>query len=154
MGFMDTIERIGEKVGLSGGDSMQYLLAGTLILVIVISLISVFVGFSGDSPGEGGEPAEMKFFCLETNKEFTIKPEELNQEEMMDHPARVRVMSPYSNKRTGIQMVCCPECKKYYVPEPWKDPNYSNPDEPCKCPYCGTNREEWYRQKIKERRGR
>lgn len=157
-------ETISEKFdALQSGDNMQYLLAGALILIIIISLISVIVAATGGG-GSSPEPQAVKFYCLETGKEFTLEPEEMDEQMMMmmDPAMGGRVTSPFTNKKTAVQMTRCPACEKYFVPEYLKnapveggDPMMGlDPEAMSKttCPHCGTNLQEYYRKKAQERR--
>lgn len=161
MGFMDTVR---DKIdSFQSGDKMQYLLAGALILIIAISLISVIMGAMGGGP-DSRAPTELRYYCLETEKEFTLKPEEMDEMMMVD-PMMGLIKSPYTDKKTGVSMTRCPSCEKYFVPEYIKEAYRKNPEGPIMgpmmdpgqaestvCPHCGTNIQEYYRQKARERR--
>jgi ribosomal protein L32 len=162
MGFMDTVR---DKIdSFQSGDKMQYLLAGALVLIIAISLISVIVSATDSGPQNQG-PRENKYYCLETGKEFTLDPEDMTDEMMMVDPMMGLVKSPYTDKKTGYAMTRCPNCEKYYVPEYVKEAYKQNPEGPIMgpmmdpaqmnetvCPHCGTNLHEYYRKKARERR--
>jgi hypothetical protein len=161
MSFFENLkEKIDEK--LSSGDSMQYIMAGTLILVIVIALGFVISSVFNGGPG-AGEAVEARFYCLETGKEFTIDPAD-NPEMMMGDPMMGgRVTSPYTNEKTGVPMMRCPACEEYFVPEAWKqEPQPGQPPmmmmdpmgQQIVCPHCNTDIHEYYRQKARERRNK
>jgi hypothetical protein len=161
----DMFRQIGQKIGMkfgSSNDKMQLLLAATLLLVIAISLISLIHSCTGGGlGGREGRATELHFWCTEANKEFTIKSGDMRMEEemyMIENPSSYRVMSPYSGKKTGIQMIRCPnpDCKKYYVPDAWKEGRGGmyDPREKIVCPHCGTDRNQWYRERRKRRKKR
>jgi hypothetical protein len=73
-----------------------------------------------------------------------------------------RVTSPYTNEKTGVPMMRCPVCEKFFVPEAWKKkPQPGQPPmmmmdpmgQKIICPHCKTDIHEFYRQKARERRG-
>ena len=157
----DIFRQIGQKIGMKFGnpnDKMQLLLAATLLLVIAIALISLIHSCTGGSPKKG-RITELHFWCTEADKEFTIKSGDMRMEEemyMMEDPSSYRVMSPYSGKKTGIQMIRCPNCEKYYVPDAWKEGRGGmyDPQQKIVCPHCGTDRNQWYRERRKRRKKR
>lgn len=144
----------------SGGDKSQYILAFGLLLVIVIAGISMFSQFSGDNTPQG--PAELHFYDVETKEEIVLKPEEIDPEDlgMGMGPGMSRMTNPKTGKRTLVQMLRCPNCGKYHVPEAWLEDDFNpmgmGPEGmgDIICPHCGTNREEYYRQKMRERRSK
>ena len=153
---MSIIQRIVDK--LPGGDRMQYILVGTLILVIIISLFSIFLagGKKGESQGHGETP---RFWCIETEKEFTLKPEDFGPGGRMMGLSGSRVISPYTDKLTGVPMMKCPnpECKKWFVPLMYLDaadvdgpmPSIGKPGGMV-CTYCGTDIQKWYEDRRKK----
>ena len=159
MSLKQKLEDLVDK--LTTGEQMQYILAGTLILIIIISLLSVFLNLGGsNSPNH---PSEMHFYCLETGKEFIFKPGEqkdshgMMEPEMMG-PGGMRVISPYTNERTAVPMTRCPNCEKWFVPEYYLSEEYQDnpmmmgPQGELVCPHCGTNIIKWYREKRKKRK--
>jgi hypothetical protein len=144
---------------LSTSRNMLYILAVALGLIIAISLLSVYANVRGKSSKPPG-PSELHYFCLESKKEFIIKPDFAKPESMMEYMdpmGGMRSMSPYTNRRTAVPMTQCPSCKKWYVPEFYKnwDPQKGPPaplmGEKQICPYCQTDILEWYRQNRKKR---
>ena len=160
---MSIIQKISDK--LTSGNKMQYILIGTLVLVIVISLISGIMGTGGKRRGNY-KPRDMHFFCMETEKEFVLTPE--NIKKMIESKRKVGtpmpdmmggadmfVESPYTNQKTGVPMKECPNCKKYYVPGYIKAMYHE--ETPTKkqmktvCPHCGTNFQEWHKKNRKKK---
>lgn len=151
---MSIIQRIVDK--LTRGDKMQYILVGTLILIIIISLLSIFL--AGGKRGSRGRGEPPHFWCIETEKEFTLKPEDFRPEMMMDFGGS-RVISPYTNERTGVPMTKCPECKKWFVPQMYLEPeSEEGPMRPMGgpgsmvCTHCNTDIHQWYKDRRKERK--
>ncbi len=157
MTIRDTLENLVDK--LTTGDRMQYVLAGTLVLIILVSLLSVILGL-GEKSGASGM-REMHFYCLETEKEFVLKPEDMRSDNPMMPDVMMgmegpyaRVMSPYTNERTAVPMTRCPNCEKWFVPEYYfeePNPNQPLPLADIVCPYCGTNIAQWYREHRKRK---
>ncbi len=170
---MSIIQKITDK--LTSGNKMQYILIGTLGLVIVISLIPIILGIGGKRR-VNYEPKDMHFFCMETEKEFVLTPDDIKKlvkkkEDGQDAMGPMGPMmgpgmmgfdmfveSPYTNKKTGVAMRECPNpsCKKYYVPEHIKAMYYE--EAPTKeqmqtvCPHCRTNLREWYKKNRKKKK--
>ena len=160
MSLMQKLEDLVDR--LTTGEQMQYVLAGTLILIIIVSLLTVILNLSGG--GKRNEITEMHFYCLETGKEFVVKPEDMyKNNEMMDPemmgPMGMRVISPYTNERTAVPMTQCPNCKKYFVPEYYLqehtgDESYYMMESGGNlvCPHCNTDIIQWYRDHRKKRK--
>ena len=160
---MSTIQKIIDK--LTSGAKMQYILIGTLGLVIVISLLSVILGIGGKRK-INSKLRDVHFFCMETEKEFVLTPEDI--EKMMEGrreagaPSTIGmgpdmfVESPYTNQKTGVPMKVCPNCKKYFVIESIKAMYYeetlTKKQMKTVCPHCGTNLLEWYKKNRKKNR--
>jgi hypothetical protein len=159
MSLMQKLEDFVDRI--TTGEQMQYVLAGTLIPIIIISLLTVILNLTGSS--QRSEITEMHFYCLETGKEFVVKPEDLyKNEDMMDPgmmgPMGMRMISPYTNERTAVPMTLCPNCKKYFVPEYYLQENYENEyympefQGNLVCPHCHTDIIQWYRDHRKKRK--
>lgn len=160
MSLMQKLENLVDR--LTTGEQMQYVLSGTLILIIIVSLLTVILNLSGGS--RRNEITEMHFYCLETGKEFVVKPEDMykNNETMdpeMMGPMGMRMISPYTNERTAVPMTLCPNCKKYFVPEYYlqehtDDESYymMEPGGNLICPHCNTDIIQWYRDHRKKRK--
>ena len=73
---MSIIQNITDK--LTSGNKMRYILTGTLVLVIVITLLSVVLGL-GSKKRVNYKPKDMHFFCMETEKEFVLTPEDIKK---------------------------------------------------------------------------
>ena len=166
MSIMQKLEDLVDR--LTTGEQMQYILAGTLILIIIVSLLTVILNLTGGGPGR--DIPEMHFYDLETKQEFVLKPEDMYKDQggpdgagpgpmMGMGPMGMRVISPYTGERTAVPMTQCPSCKKYFVPEYYLQ---ENPDEEANymmdpgmgnlvCPECGTDIIQWYRDHRKKR---
>ena len=141
--------------GGGGGKGMEYLLAGTLAVIIVGSLGFTIWKFFGGKTGSN-TPTEMHFQCLKCKAEFELKPEEIPQpsEQAMYGPESMFIDCPKCGaKQSCLPMVQCPnpDCKKWYLPEATKfyamNPAAA-PTEELKdvCPFCNTDRIQWYRE--------
>ncbi len=161
---MSNIQKIIDK--LTSGAKMQYILIGTLGLVIVISLLSVILGIGGKRK-INSELKDMHFFCMETEKEFVLTPEDIKKmiegKREAGAPPILGMMgpemfveSPYTNQKTGVLMKECPNCKKYFVPESIKATYYeetlTKKQMKTVCPHCGTNLLEWYKKNRKKKK--
>ena len=137
-----------------GGGNMQYILAGTLVLIIVISLVSLFTTWTDGKTTQTGDH-ELYFWDIEKQQEFTKQANEMDFEMMMmiDGPEAQLVKSPLTGEKTGIMMIKCPNCKKHFIPEDWKQGDITL-DVKKQCPHCGTDRDEYYRKKMEERRAK
>lgn len=162
---MSVINKLVDKI--TSGPQAQYILGGALVVIIGLSLASVFLS-SMKRNGPSG-PTEWHAYCLETNQEFIIDPTDPTKqmgpegyppEGMMDG----LVYSPYTKKRTAVMMTQCPNCKKFFVPDYMKDalerqgkgaaPMMMPPpdmDSALVCPYCQTDIVQWYRDHRKKR---
>lgn len=150
-GFLDSI---GEKLGMRGGDDkMQYLLAGALVLVIVISLVATFASFFGSDSGPGG-PKEMHYWCEDTKQEVVLDPSQFTPEQMMGDPVHgMRIVNPDTGKRSLIPMMQCPKCQKWFVPDSWKDPRgMMTPNQQLVCTHCDTDVIQYQREQRKKRK--
>lgn len=148
---MDFIEWIKEK---SGDDSMKYVLAGGLVLVIVIALVSTISEYTG-GPNTPDAPSEYHFWDVEKQQEYTLKPEEM-EEHLEYGPMAMEsgqlMWSPLTNDNTGVPMTRCPKCEKYFVPQSWANPEEGwNPEAKPVCTHCGTDLHEWYREQRRNR---
>lgn len=166
MSLMRKLEDLVDK--LTTGEQMQYILAGSLILIIIVSLLTVIMNLTGG--GRKQEISELHFWCYQTGKEFVLKPEELYKNEptgpeggppmSMGPMGMMFAISPYTNERTGIPMTQCPNCKKWFVPnyllQYAQNPQEqflpgAGPMEDLICPHCNTNIIQWYREHRKKR---
>ncbi|MBN1941723.1 MAG: hypothetical protein JW849_00355 [Phycisphaerae bacterium] len=163
MSLKDALNRLVDK--LTTGPQAQYVLGGALVVIIVLSLISVFVTFRGR---EHPEPGEMRGFCLETNQEFVIDPKKAGPE-MGGYPGMMMgalIYSPFTKEQTAVRMTRCPNCKTWFVPAYLKDalerkkrgeeldPMMHSPDRDTSlvCPNCKTDVIQWWREHRRERR--
>jgi hypothetical protein len=154
----DFVDSFHEK--LSGSKNFRNLLAGVLGLIIIFSLLTVYYSV-GKKPQRLTGPTELHYFCLDSEKEFVIKPDFSKPEtmmEQMDPMGGMLAMSPYTNQRTAVPMTQCPECKKWFVPEYLKtmDPRKGTPATQMGmgkqvCPFCQTDILDWYRRHRKKR---
>ena len=153
---------IGEKLGFrGGGDKIQYLLAGTLVLVIVISLIAAITTFS-DRKGAGLD--EHHFYDVETGEEFVITADEMKEMAKSRKPGdlpmgrpgtamNMRMVNPKTGERTGIPMTKCVKCEEWFLPE------YLMSEDPRArmsgvsiCTHCGTNQIEYIREQRRNKK--
>lgn len=140
-----------------GGDKSQYFLAAGLVLIILIAGISMFTHLGGGPQTEA--PGELYFYDVELQKEVVLKREDITPEMTMEMgPGMGRMVNPETGERTLVQMLKCPNCGKYHVPDAWLEEDFNPMMDPgatadIVCPHCGTNREEYYREKIRQRRG-
>ncbi|MDY6914558.1 MAG: hypothetical protein SVT52_08905 [Planctomycetota bacterium] len=141
------------------GKNMEYLLIAALSVIIVASL-GLTIYFSLFSGRPTHRAAEQWFKCQKCGKEFSIKPEDIPLDTMgimMVGPGALRLDCPACGaKKSAYQMVRCPnpDCQKYYVPESSKDPEAMLQGKEFKdiCPYCKTDRIQWYREHRKKRK--
>ncbi|MBN2243036.1 MAG: hypothetical protein JW793_10130 [Acidobacteria bacterium] len=106
----------------------------------------------------GGKMTEFHCYCLETKKEFVIKPEDMRNNmggniDINDF----HIYSPFTKKRTAVPMTRCPNCEKYFVPEYLLKMDKGEKVEPKAtdliCPHCKTDVIQWYRDHRKKRNG-
>lgn len=159
---------IGDKLGLSGGagqDKVQYLLAGTLVLVIVISLVAAISTFGGKNKKRGD--GVMHYLDVNTQEEFTMTPKELmelNKPEEGMPPMMMpgmpgmpggmggmggpQVINTKTGERTVVLMSHCPKCEQWYAPEAAfsEDPRGMGMIMSPVCTKCGTNIAEYLRE--------
>ncbi|MCD4824426.1 MAG: hypothetical protein K8S55_07455 [Phycisphaerae bacterium] len=122
-----------------------------LALTIIIPLVSL----TGPNTAKH-DAAKLHFWDIEKQQEFTITPDVMDYEMMMimgDGPEAQLVKSPLTGKKTGVPMIRCPNCKKYFIPEAWKKGKIKHGIKK-KCTHCGTDYDEYYRKKRDERRAR
>ena len=128
---MSIIQKTIDK--LTTGNKMQYILVGTLILVIVLSLLSVFL--AGGKKNRQLGSGEQRYKCEECEKEFTMKPKSKGRvrPDVFMRPA----MCPDCKTETRLLMQQCPnpECKKWFVREITPEGLF--------CTHCDTNIFEW-----------
>ncbi len=160
---------IGDKLGLrGGGDKVQYLLAGTLVLVILISLVAAISSFTGGGRDKG--PNEFHYYDVVTGEEFVLSRDQMMEQSKMEGPGGpegmpggmmpgmpgMRVINPSTGERNGIPMMQCPACKKWFVTEAMKsaDPQAMMMMDmgPSICTHCGVNITEYYREQSKNRK--
>lgn len=140
MSFVDWIK---EK---SGDDSMKYVLAGGLVLVIAIALWGTISGMFGEDR-EINVPDTVHFYDIETGEIYELTKDELKEHSMggdIDAVPQIGMMpltwSPKTNDYTGVLAVKCPNCDTWY-----RDPqSFEPPSNEYICPECGTNRRDWY----------
>jgi hypothetical protein len=156
---MSLMNKLVDKI--TTGPQAQYILGGALVVIIGLSLASVFLSTMKSNSPTG--PSELHAFCLETQQEFVLDPKEMRSEEMMPmDPMDGLVYSPFTKERTAVMMTQCPNCKKWFVPDYLKDaleqrgtsPMMMLPpdmDSALVCPYCKTDIIQWYRDHRKKR---
>ena len=159
---MSFLNKVVDKI--TSGPQAQYILGGALVVIIALSLTSVVIStFYKNKPTV---PSEWHAFCLKTEKEFVIKPDEMqpggeNGPDGIGRPDGL-YKSPFTNEYTAVMMTKCPNCEKWFVPEYMKkalaraesgSPMMMPPDTEGDtiCPYCETNIVQWYREHRKHR---
>lgn len=154
-GFMDIIaDKLGMRGqggGQGGGDKSQFMLAGALVLVIIVSVTIVFSSLGGKKHGSKG-PQEMKFKDIETGEIITIDPKTADPSMFMAGPGML-AENPNTGKRTLAPMMKCPACEKWFISESMmEEGGMMMPDMTLECTECGTDINEYYRQKRKSRK--
>lgn len=96
---------------------------------------------------------KIRCYCLEAKKEFdiTLTPEDVSG---FNPTEGAHIMSPYTKKRTGVPMTLCPKCKKWFVPDYYKNQKKGEmqpQDVKLICPHCKTDLIQWYRDHRKKR---
>jgi hypothetical protein len=108
MSFIDTLK---DKLG--GGDSMQLVLAGALVLIIIIALLPLI--FGGDDNGNANTPDQYHMWDIDAEKEILVPAEEVPSEISMTPGMPVEVNVDGETHR-AVLMPKCPKCKEYYRP--------------------------------------
>ncbi|MBN1554281.1 MAG: hypothetical protein JXA11_06015 [Phycisphaerae bacterium] len=163
MSLMRKLEDLVDRI--TTGEQMQYIMAGTLIVIIIISLLTVIMNLVGS--GHKYEMVDQHFWCTETKQEFVMTPEEMREQMekegledgfIPDGP-HMRYISKFTGNRTAVPMTRCPNCEKYFVPdyllqEPYDDEEYYMMDNygDLICPHCNTDVIQWYREHRKKRK--
>lgn len=163
MSFRELLNRIVDK--LTTGPRAQWILGGTLVVIIVLSLASLVPVLS---PRRAEGPSEIRGYCLETKQEFTVNlnvPPPISEDDPEAASGGIPpgvsmdglIYSPFTKKRTAVPMTQCPACKRWFVPNHLKDalerrrngqPPLLGPsgrNEPLVCPHCNTDLIQWYR---------
>ena len=150
--------------GGGGGRTMEYILAGSLALIIVGSItVAVWTSLGGGSRGNAAA-GQMMYKCDKCGEEYALDPAELGDPEQMEMYGDMGML-PRDCPKCGAEksaylMVKCPECGKYYVPdshrhmaEAMMNPNAPPPPEHTRdiCPHCNTDRIQWYREHRRKR---
>lgn len=156
---MAILNKLVDKI--TTGPQAQYILGGALVVIIGLSLASVFMTtFRKNSPVG---PSEFRAYCLETNQEFVMDPKDMHSEEMMPiDPMDGLVYSPFTKERTAVMMTHCPNCQKWFVPEYQKNALERKGTSPAMmpppdmdanliCPHCNTDIVQWYRDHRKKK---
>ncbi|MBS3821494.1 MAG: hypothetical protein GVY16_10910 [Planctomycetes bacterium] len=146
---MSMVDWMKEK---SGDDSMKYVLAGGLVLVIGLALFSTITEYTGGPEDVEVEPRH--FWDVEKQQEYTLTPEEMKERQYgrMDMQMGQMAYSPLTGENTGVPMTKCPNCKNYFVAQGWANPDQGyDPHAPVVCPHCDTDRDEWFRERRRNR---
>ncbi len=167
IGMSDFTERMKEWFRFrDDAGPMTYLIAGAAGLAIVASLYFVTSGLSGGGgaavSGDWQEKT-VKFYCTKHKGEFEVAQKDLipdmeaaSEAAMMDEPPHIkRILCPTCNTKTGVAMVTCPQCKKDYCPEWWKQKwgkTQYGVQKPLICPHCKTDYDKYFVEKMKSRR--
>jgi hypothetical protein len=145
MSFVDWIKQ------KSGDDSMKYVLAGGLVLVIVIAMWGTISSMFGGRPEAS---ADVFYYDLEKEQSY-----ELTKKQLKEHGVSINeggsgemyngqplYWSPLTNEYTGVPMIKCPNCEELY-----RRPEYANPpQQTAVCPHCDTNLRDYERKKYLE----
>ncbi len=160
---MSVINKLVDKI--TSGPQAQYILGGALVVIIALSLVSVF--WSSFRGPNNNVPPELHAYCLETDQEFVVDPSKMGPEGgpnpgmMMPNPGMGGmgglILSPFTNKYTAVMMTHCPSCDKWFVPEYLKDALERKDQSPMMmmppaemqksmiCPLCKTDIVQWYK---------
>ena len=176
-------KRLDLSKGGTGAPRMEYLMVGVLGLIIVLSLGFTLYGvfFSGSSSPAGG-PNETHFKCQACSNEFILSSKDMEKvmpTALMPEMGLLQVDCPKCGKKeSSLMMTKCPSCSKYYLSQMMvanakafeeakaaaraegKDPSTVMPILPSAdqqpkdvCPYCQTDRVQWYIDYYKKRKG-
>lgn len=165
------------EFGRMGDKKIEFLLAGALVAIIVVSL---FLSLRKVIWRGGGRttPASVHLICLACDHVFEISSEEAMKATedggRYGGPSGMMAMmsgmsGPFAdcpNPECGeklsawVAMRCCkPDCEKYYVSDvlvaAYEARQAGRPypgDFRNVCPYCGTDQADWHRQRAEERR--
>jgi hypothetical protein len=95
-------------------------------------------------------PSQYHFWDTEKQQEYTLTAEGMEKhlkDGAMAMETGELMYSPLTKKNTGVPMTLCPQCKKYFVPQAWANPEKGwDPDARPVCAHCGTDLHEWYRK--------
>lgn len=140
---------------------MKYPLAGGMILVIAGAVIFAVRAMTGQ-PAQSARThkAEIRYQCRECLKEFPMRPQDWlgqapdQQTIEKDRTAARRPHCPFCKaKHSGLMMVRCHQCGKYYLPA-GADPAKAAAGKEVTdiCPYCNTDRAQRYRKEFEKGR--
>jgi hypothetical protein len=129
------------------------MIVALIVTVAGVLGLSVYTLVLGGGPG-GSDSDGMHFRCESCKAEFVRPTEDLTLREKNTLPAYLRIDCPQCEaKRCCIPMVKCPKCGKYFVPESYRNPAGKRAGTVKDvCPYCQTDRDEWYRQYYSKNR--
>ena len=135
---------------------------GMLILAAVLGLVAVaavmaYVFWAGDA-ARVRQTDGVHFKCMACKREFVKRAREMTLAELNANPANLRVDCPYCGaKRAAVPMVRCPnpKCRKWFVPASYLDPAGKRAGRVKDiCPYCQTDRDQWFREYYRKHRKR
>ena len=154
----------GSSRGGSSGRGTEYLLIGSLAVVILGSIaVTIYVAIGGAKDKPGKPMAE----CENCNERFEYDlgkdPRAMGLGLGGGPPdMHVEMYKPdcpkCGQKETGLPLIECPKCKEYFMsPNVEYERAIEAGDDPgplpaLVCPKCGTDRQEWIIEKNRKRR--
>ena len=153
-GLLDRITQwIDLNLGSSGRGRGNMVIIALLGVIIIASLVlaGAFLFGGGDDSRDiiRENRTAIHFFCTETQLEVQLEPQAVAEDiaaigQSMELLSQVRVTNPQSGRRTLIQMMRCPACKKYFVPAAWLNPTPpAGPRPKTICTHCKIDVGNW-----------
>ena len=152
--------------GFMGGRGMEYLLMGSLAVIIVGSLVlTIYYGMGSGSASRTNVKPMYKCMIEDCGHEFELTQQDAQRPKdmMMMGPGMMSFKADCpkcQNKECCVRMAKCPSCEKYYV-SPRLDfddrmmrGEIEQGEEPPPdiCPHCQTDRIQWYRDNRKKKK--
>lgn len=156
-------EDAGRRLRFSnrGAVNMEYVFGGALALLIVAALALSIHGSLFSKKGSGlvdKIPDDVYFHCDKCQNEFPILRKDLTQQQRaQQNRGLMNADCPKCNEKgSSLEMARCPvpKCKKYYVPESYRDIDALMSMRPGSdiCSHCGTDILEWRAEDSAKRR--
>ncbi len=139
------------------GKRMEYVVAGALLVVIVVAVVFVVGQIWPGGGGPIGKQGESRVKCVKCGEEWVLdsKNEMYFYREMEMGMGGASVGTDCKKcgaKQSAFMMNRCPKCEKYYLSKRITDPEaFTKGGEKEICPYCDTDRIEWYKERRKKR---
>ena len=160
------------EFGRMGGNKVEYILAGALALIIILSL---FVTLTGVIWGRGGSRKDVihHLICEKCGHEFKKTPQELAElseelGQMYGGPDAMMLMQmrgPILDcPKCGAEKSCwlavrCPNCEKWVLSqvqrvlyEAHRTRRQPPPDLRDICPHCRTDTMEWHKERSRKKK--